>query len=62
MVDQPLTSVQEKMLQGAFYIDSRHNRDYLDDAEALVRRGLLKRTEGGDSQHTSYHYTPTQGD
>lgn len=61
MVGQPLTAVQEKMLQGDFYIDGRHNRAFLPEAEALVARGLLNRTEGGDSQHTSYHYTPVQG-
>lgn len=53
-----LTPTQIKMLQGPFYIDGWHNRAFLPEADALVARGLLTRTEGGDSQHTSYHYTP----
>ena len=61
MADATLTPVQEKMLTGPFYIDGRHNRDYLGEADDLVARGLLTRTEGGDSQYTSYHYEPVTG-
>lgn len=55
-----LNKVQQTMLKGEFYIDSLHNIDYLADAQALVERGLLTVREGGDSQYTSYHYTPVQ--
>lgn len=55
-----LNKVQQTMLKGEFYIDSHHNADYLDDAQALVERGLLTVRTGGDSQYTSYHYTPVR--
>lgn len=58
MTERALTAIQEKMLTGPFYIDGWHNRDYLPEANDLVRRGLLTVSEGGDSQHTSYHYQP----
>ena len=58
MTTPDLTPVQEKMLSGPFYINGWHNRDYLPEANALVARGLLTVREGGDEQHTSYHYEP----
>lgn len=60
MTEPALTAVQEKMLTGPFYINGWHNRDYLHEANDLVARGLLTMREGGDSQHTSYHYEPVQ--
>ncbi|AFU88070.1 hypothetical protein CcrColossus_gp200 [Caulobacter phage CcrColossus] len=60
MTTEDLTTVQKQMLTGAFYIDSHHNADYLGEADDLVERGLLTRTTGGDSQYTSYHYTPVK--
>lgn len=55
---KPLTPRQQKMLTGAFYIDGGHNQHCLDEADDLVERGLLTVHEGGDDQHTIYHYKP----